>query len=111
LAQRFGGNGLIDRNCQETGYLGYIRKSRRGLANQGWKDSGDCIVNRKGHMATGPITLCEVQAYYAAKVRLAEIARMKKKELTWQTSGKRKRENSNSVLIETFGCKIRIIAL
>jgi len=70
----------IDRNCQETGYLGYIRKSRRGLANQGWKDSGDCIVNRKGHMATGPITLCEVQAYfYAAKVRLAEIARMKKR--------------------------------
>ena len=70
----------IDRNCQETGYLGYIRKSRRGLANQGWKDSGDCIVNRKGLLATGPITLCEVQAYfYAAKVRLAEIARMKKR--------------------------------
>jgi len=70
----------IDRNCQETGYLGYFRKSRRGLANQGWKDSGDCIVNRKGQIATGPIILCEVQAYiYAAKVRLAEIARMKKR--------------------------------
>ncbi len=70
----------IDRNSKPTGYLGYIRKSRRGLANQGWKDSGDCIVNRKGQLATGPITLCEVQAYvYAAKVRLAEIARMKKR--------------------------------
>lgn len=70
----------IDRNSIETGYLGYIRKSRRGLLNQGWKDSGDCIVNRKGQLATGPIILCEVQAYvYAAKMRLAEIARLKKR--------------------------------
>ncbi len=70
----------IDRNSKETGYLGYIRKSRRGLANQGWKDSGDCIVNRQGELATGPIILSEVQAYtYAAKIRLAEIARMKKR--------------------------------
>lgn len=70
----------IDRNSKETGYLGYLRKSRRGLANQGWKDSGDCIVNSKGELATGPITLSEVQAYtYAAKIRLAEIARMKKR--------------------------------
>lgn len=70
----------IDSNCQETGYLSYARKSRRGLVNQGWKDSGDCIVNRKGQLATGPIALSEVQAYvYAAKVRLSEIARMKKR--------------------------------
>ncbi len=70
----------IDRNCQETGYLSYCRKSRRGLANQGWKDSGNCIVNHKGQISTGPTSLCEVQAYvYAAKVRLVEIARMKKR--------------------------------
>lgn len=70
----------IDRNSKETGYLSYICKSRRGLANQGWKDSGDCIVNRKGELATGPIILSEVQGYtYAAKIRLAEIARMKKR--------------------------------
>jgi glycogen debranching enzyme len=70
----------IDRNCQETGYLRYACKSLRGLVNQGWKDSGDCIVNRKGQMATGSIALCEVQAYvYSAKVRLSEIARMKKR--------------------------------
>ncbi len=70
----------IDRNCKETGYLSYFRTSKRGLANQGWKDSGDCIVNRRGQLATGPIALCEVQAYvYAAKVRLGQIARMKKR--------------------------------
>ncbi|NEU71093.1 amylo-alpha-1,6-glucosidase [Hassallia byssoidea VB512170] len=70
----------IDRNTKETSYLSYYCKSKRGLANQGWKDSGDCIVDRKGELASGPIALCEVQAYvYAAKMRLAEIARMKKR--------------------------------
>lgn len=72
--------GWIDRNMRETGYLPYHRKSKRGLDNQGWKDSGDCIVNRKGQLAQGAISLCEVQAYvYAAKIRLAQIARMKKR--------------------------------
>jgi len=70
----------IDRNTRETGYLGYARRSKRGLQNQGWKDSGDCIVDRNGDLATGAIYLCEVQAYiYAAKVRLSEIARLKKR--------------------------------
>lgn len=70
----------IDRNCRETGYLAYNRRSKRGLQNQGWKDSGDCIVDRQGQMAKGSIALCEVQAYvYAAKVRLSEIARIKKR--------------------------------
>ncbi|MBE9187221.1 amylo-alpha-1,6-glucosidase [Microcoleus sp. LEGE 07076] len=70
----------IDRKCAETGYLSYYQKSQRGLANQGWKDSGDCIVNRYGVIAEGAIALCEVQAYvYAAKLRLAEIARIKKR--------------------------------
>lgn len=70
----------IDHNMRDIGYLAYYRRSRRGIANQGWKDSGDCIVNRKGELATGPIALCEVQAYvYAAKLRLAEIAKMKKR--------------------------------
>jgi glycogen debranching enzyme len=70
----------IDRNTKQTSYLSYYRKSKRGLANQGWKDSGDCIVDHKGELASGPIALCEVQAYvYAAKMRLAEIARMKKR--------------------------------
>jgi glycogen debranching enzyme len=70
----------IDRNLQATGYLTYYRKSKRGLANQGWKDSGDCIVDRKGELANGAIALSEVQAYvYAAKTRLADIARVKKR--------------------------------
>jgi glycogen debranching enzyme len=70
----------IDRSLKPTGYLSYARKSKRGLDNQGWKDSGNCIVDRKGKLAQGAITLCEVQGYvYAAKVRLSQIARMKKR--------------------------------
>ncbi|MBW4591943.1 MAG: amylo-alpha-1,6-glucosidase [Brasilonema angustatum HA4187-MV1] len=70
----------IDRNMRETGYLSYYRKCKQGLDNQGWKDSGDSIVNRKGELARGAIALCEVQAYvYAVKLRLAEIARLKKR--------------------------------
>jgi glycogen debranching enzyme len=72
--------GWIDHQMEKTGYVNYYRLSKRGLANQGWKDSGDCIVNRKGELAKGSIALCEVQAYvYAAKIRLAEIARLKKR--------------------------------
>jgi glycogen debranching enzyme len=89
----------IDRQLQETGYLSYSRKSQGGLVNQGWKDSGDCIVNRKGELATGSIALCEVQAYvYAAKNRLAEIAKIKQRpdlaEL-WQTEARQLRAKFN----------------
>jgi glycogen debranching enzyme len=68
----------IDRAMVETGYLSYHRRSKRGLDNQGWKDSGDCIVNARGELAQGSIALCEVQGYvYAAKARLAQIARLR----------------------------------
>ncbi|PSB12547.1 amylo-alpha-1,6-glucosidase [Pleurocapsa sp. CCALA 161] len=70
----------IDRNSNSTGYLAYTRYSPSGLLNQGWKDSGDCIVNRQGQLATGPITLCEVQGYvYGAKMRLCAIAELMKR--------------------------------
>ncbi len=70
----------VDRELKETGYLSYNKRSKRGLVNQGWKDSGDCIVDRNGKMATGPIALCEVQGYvYAAKIRMSELAHSRKR--------------------------------
>jgi glycogen debranching enzyme len=45
------------------GFLEYLDLSGRGLANQGWKDSGDAVRFRDGHIAKGPIALCEVQGY------------------------------------------------
>ncbi|WP_405218796.1 glycogen debranching N-terminal domain-containing protein [Agrococcus sp. Ld7] len=46
----------------DSGFLKYIDESGTGLANQGWKDSGDSIRFRDGRIAEGPIALCEVQA-------------------------------------------------
>ncbi len=45
------------------GLLEYIDTTGRGLANQGWKDSGDSIRWQDGRLAEAPIVLCEVQAY------------------------------------------------
>ncbi|MDX6257687.1 MAG: hypothetical protein QOJ11_4021 [Frankiales bacterium] len=45
------------------GFLEYIDTSGRGLANQGWKDSGDSVRFRDGTRAAGPIALAEVQGY------------------------------------------------
>jgi glycogen debranching enzyme len=56
------------------GVLEYIDRSGHGLTNQGWKDSGDSVQWRDGRLASGPIALCEVQAYaYEAAVRGAEL--------------------------------------
>jgi glycogen debranching enzyme len=45
------------------GFVDYIDETGHGLANQGWKDSGDSIQWRDGSLAEGPIALCEVQGY------------------------------------------------
>lgn len=45
------------------GLLKYLDTSGKGLANQGWKDSGDAMRWRDGHVADAPIALCEAQAY------------------------------------------------
>jgi hypothetical protein len=57
-----------------SGFLDYVDETGHGLANQGWKDSGDSIQWRDGRLAEGPIALCEVQAYaYEAAVRGAQL--------------------------------------
>ncbi|MBX6341323.1 MAG: amylo-alpha-1,6-glucosidase, partial [Thermomicrobiaceae bacterium] len=56
------------------GYLDYKSRSEKGLVNQGWKDSGDAIVNSDGSLAEPPIALVEVQGYaYLAKQALADL--------------------------------------
>jgi len=47
----------------EDGLLKYHDASGKGLANQGWKDSGDSVRWRDGRIAEAPIALCEAQAY------------------------------------------------
>lgn len=58
------------------GYVEYGRHSSEGLANQGWKDSHDSVFHADGTLATGPIALCEVQAYvFGAWQAAAQIRR------------------------------------
>jgi glycogen debranching enzyme len=66
--------GDLDGDC----FVEYQRRSKRGLLNQGWKDSGDAIRDREGREAVPPIALAEVQGYvFDAKRRIARLARMR----------------------------------
>jgi glycogen debranching enzyme len=58
------------------GFVEYLKRSRRGLDNQSWKDSHDSQRFADGSIAEPPIAPCEVQGYvYDAKLRTAELAR------------------------------------
>ena len=57
-----------------SGFISYFQESAKGIANQGWKDSGNSIVHRSGEYAKAPIALVEVQGYvYQAKTTLAKL--------------------------------------
>jgi glycogen debranching enzyme len=89
----------IDRHLQDSGYVRYLRRSAKGIRNQGWKDSGDCIVDGKGQQVEGAIALCEVQAYaYAAKTRWSELAAIFGRsdlQQRWQEDAKQLKQRFN----------------
>ena len=56
------------------GFLEYRDSTGTGLANQGWKDSGDSIQWDDGRLAEPPLALCEVQGYaYEAATAGADL--------------------------------------
>jgi glycogen debranching enzyme len=58
------GDGLLEYRCRSTA----------GLANQGWKDSWDGVLDEHGDPLVAPIALVEVQGYVvAAKRRLGRL--------------------------------------
>ena len=58
------------------GFVDYETHSTKGGRNQGWKDSGNGIVNSDGSLADPPIGLVEVQGYvYRAKLDAAWLMR------------------------------------
>ena len=62
----------------EDGFTEYASNSKRGLTNQGWKDSHDAIFHANGTDPKGPIALCEVQGYvYSARNHFASLAEKK----------------------------------
>ncbi len=56
------------------GFLAYKSKSSNGVKQQGWKDSGDAIVDDDGHIIEPPIATSVVQAYEFFGLRLAAVA-------------------------------------
>lgn len=61
-------------DADHDGYLEYNNKSKQGVVNHGWKDSGESIVNADGSLATQPIELVEVQGYaYLARLGMAKL--------------------------------------
>jgi glycogen debranching enzyme len=57
---------------------GFVETRPRGAApaQHGWKSSPDAVFHADGHLAQGPLALCEVQGYvYGARLGAARIAR------------------------------------
>ncbi|HEY3708042.1 MAG TPA: glycogen debranching N-terminal domain-containing protein [Amycolatopsis sp.] len=64
--------GLAD--TDGDGFAEYLDETGRGLANQGWKDSGDAVRFADGTQAAPPVALAEVQGYqHEAVLRAAEL--------------------------------------
>jgi glycogen debranching enzyme len=54
----------------------WYRSDAKGLGNQGWKDSGDCMVHADGSLAEGPFAVAEAQGYlYEALRGMARLER------------------------------------
>jgi len=56
------------------GFLEYQSKSSKGVKQQGWKDSGDAIVDDDGTIIEPPIATSVVQAYAFFGLRMAAMA-------------------------------------
>ena len=66
----------LDRHGREhrNMFYAYRTRSRQGLENQAWKDSGDAIIEEDGSEVGQPAATCEEQGtVFAAKVAFAEV--------------------------------------
>jgi len=61
-------------DLDRDGFIEYVMRSEKGVKNQGWKDSGDAIVDEKGEIVENPIAASELQAYWYAGLELGAAA-------------------------------------
>lgn len=88
----------LDGDACLHGFHGWTTRSKKGIANQTWKDSEDGIVHADGEPAEHPVAACEEQAHvYAAKVGLARVLRA-----LGDTTGARRLAASAAALQERF---------
>jgi glycogen debranching enzyme len=68
--------GWVTENMDKPEHRGFVRYSydRKGLTQQGWKDSSDSILHADspGELPQDPIALCEVQAYAYGALQAGE---------------------------------------
>ena len=90
------------------GFVEYRRRSRGGLANQGWRDAHNAIVHADGRPAEGPIALADVQGYvYHAKRRLATLfGQLGDVELS--SACRRSRKSSSGASTSASGWRTRV---
>lgn len=64
-----------DRYCRDkSGFYKYRTRSKRGVKNQGWKDSADAIVYPNGSQVPDPLGTCEMQGcVYSSKQALSQV--------------------------------------
>ncbi|HZR30066.1 MAG TPA: glycogen debranching N-terminal domain-containing protein [Terriglobales bacterium] len=59
---------------RDDGFYYYLSRSEQGNKHQGWKDSGDAIVDEDGNDVDAPVATCEEQAFvYVAKVHMSAM--------------------------------------
>lgn len=65
----------IERRLEEgKGFVFYAPGSPAGNRHHAWKDSGDAIVDRRGHIRVSPLATAEVQGYcFLAMMAAAEL--------------------------------------
>ena len=88
----------MDGNADEFGFYPYQTRSRMGLKNQSWKDSGDAVLYPDGTEVADPIAMADVQALYYAAQQAIGLAFV---EIGDETFGERLLSQAN-VLKERF---------
>ena len=90
------------------GFIEYVTRSERGVKNQGWKDSGDAIVDEQGEIIDTPIAASELQAYWYAALELGAAAFFAAGDRTyavelWRKAGELKRRFNEVFWMEDEG--------
>ena len=79
------------------GFVEYHRAHRHRADQSGLEGLGGCDISRRGRLATGPIALCEVQAYvFGAKRHAAMLARRARR----RSNGRPARRRSRTLAVE-----------
>jgi glycogen debranching enzyme len=60
-------------DLDRDGFIEYLSRSRAGIKHQGWKDSGDALVDEGGRQVDPPIATSELQAYWYAGLGQAAV--------------------------------------